>query len=232
MKRTIKAVIPVRGGSKRVVDKNIRPFAGTSLLELKIAQLLQVPELAGICINSDDDRMLEIARKAGVEAVRRDPHYASDSIPMSEVYAHMASSVETDDLLYATVTTPLIGPAKYRKAVDLYFQSAREFDSLHSAVDVKEFLLRDGQPLNYDPNHFPRSQDLPDIVRLVFGFAILPRDVMIRRKSSLGERPQLLKVTQSESVDIDTPHDFEVAEFLYNQQKKAEQERSNGPSQA
>jgi len=64
-----------------------------------------------------------------------------------------------------------------------------------------------------------RVGGLPDIAKPVFGFAILPRNAMIRRKSSLGERPRLLKVTQTESVDMDTLHDFEVVEFLYKKNK-------------
>ena len=48
---TIKALIPVRSGSVRVKNKNIRPFAGTTLLEIKIRQLLRIPELDGVVVN-------------------------------------------------------------------------------------------------------------------------------------------------------------------------------------
>ena len=50
-----KALIPVRSGSVRVENKNIRPFAGSNLLEVKIRQLLSVKELDGIVVNSNSD---------------------------------------------------------------------------------------------------------------------------------------------------------------------------------
>ena len=50
-----KALIAVRSGSKRVENKNIRPFAGSTWLELKIKQLQRIKNLDGIIVNSNDD---------------------------------------------------------------------------------------------------------------------------------------------------------------------------------
>ena len=63
----IKGLVAVRSGSTRVSNKNIRPFAGSNLLKLKLEQLLRIPELDGIVVNSNDDEMLSIAKKMGVE---------------------------------------------------------------------------------------------------------------------------------------------------------------------
>lgn len=73
----VKALVAVRSGSMRVQNKNIRPFAGSSLLEVKLNQLKRIPNLDGIVVNSNDDQMLEIAEKMGCETVKRDPYYAS-----------------------------------------------------------------------------------------------------------------------------------------------------------
>ena len=54
---SIKALIPVRSGSQRVINKNMRPFAGSSLLEIKIRQMLRIPELDGVVVNSNDDEI-------------------------------------------------------------------------------------------------------------------------------------------------------------------------------
>lgn len=54
----IKALVAVRSGSQRVVNKNIRPFAGSTLLEVKLNQLKRIPNLDGIIVNSNDDQML------------------------------------------------------------------------------------------------------------------------------------------------------------------------------
>lgn len=59
----ITAVIPIRSGSQRVKDKNLRPFANTTLMENKINSLLQVPELDSIIVNTNSEEAIEIVKK-------------------------------------------------------------------------------------------------------------------------------------------------------------------------
>ena len=65
--RKITAVIPVRKGSVRVKNKNLKPFANTNLLELKINQLKQVKLVDDIVVSSDCDTMLSIAESHGIK---------------------------------------------------------------------------------------------------------------------------------------------------------------------
>jgi N-acylneuraminate cytidylyltransferase len=59
----ITAVIPIRSGSQRVKDKNLRPFGDTNLMKLKIDNLLQVPEIDEIIVNTNSDEAIEIVNK-------------------------------------------------------------------------------------------------------------------------------------------------------------------------
>ena len=59
----ITAVIPIRTGSQRVKDKNLRPFGDTNLMELKIKTLLQVPELTSIIVNTNSGEAISIVNK-------------------------------------------------------------------------------------------------------------------------------------------------------------------------
>ena len=141
----VKALVAVRSGSVRVKNKNLRPFAGSSLLEVKVKQLMRIPNLDGVVVNSDDDQMLRIAKGLGCETVKRDPHYASNQVSMSEVYAYMAAQMEADVIAYINVTNPLLRDATLIDAIEKYKELAEEgtCDSLNSAHLVKEFL-----PLN------------------------------------------------------------------------------------
>ena len=60
----ITAVVPIRSGSQRVKDKNLRPFAGTNLMELKLRTLLQVPELTSIVVNTNSEEAISIVNKS------------------------------------------------------------------------------------------------------------------------------------------------------------------------
>lgn len=59
----ITVVIPIRSGSQRGKDKNLRPFADTTLMENKINSLLQVPELDSIIVNTNSEEVIEIVNK-------------------------------------------------------------------------------------------------------------------------------------------------------------------------
>lgn len=177
----VKALVAVRSGSVRVKNKNLRPFAGSSLLEVKVKQLMRIPNLDGVVVNSDDDQMLRIAKGLGCETVKRDPHYASNQVSMSEVYAYMAAQMEADVIAYINVTNPLLRDATLIDAIEKYKELAEEgtCDSLNSAHLVKEFLFFENQPINYDLKYQPRSQDLPDIAALNFAVNIISREKMI-----------------------------------------------------
>ena len=108
MSKILKALIPVRSGSKRVANKNIRPFAGSNLLEVKIKQLQRIKELDGIVVNSNDDEMLAIARDLGCEAVKRDEYYAGDNVT-NEMYKNIAENCKSDIIMYTNVTSPDLG---------------------------------------------------------------------------------------------------------------------------
>ena len=219
MKRKIKALVPVRSGSIRVENKNIRPFCGSTLLEVRVKQLMELPFLDGVVVSSNDDEMLKIAGDLGAEIHKRDEYYASNTVSMSEVYENMASEIECDDLMYALVTTPLVTNESFIEAFDLYKNLPDDYDSLTTVEDVKEFLIKDGQPFNYDGNKIPRSQDLPDIVKLTFCISMLPREMMVEKRSCLGKNPYFLRLPQEQSFDIDTPFDFKMAELLYKDVK-------------
>ena len=231
---TIKALVAVRSGSMRVKNKNLRPFAGSSLLEVKLQQLLRIPNLDGVVVNSDDAQMLQIARDMGCEAVKRDPYYASNRVSMSEVYACMAAQMEADVIAYINVTNPLLGDETIIEAIEKYRELAAEgtYDSLNSAHLVKEFLFFENQPINYDLKHQPRSQDLPDIAALNFAVNIISREKMISGKNVVGQRPYIYLIDEVEGTDIDNPIDFDFAEFVYRRQREGNAGYSRQKSQS
>ena len=213
----VKALVAVRSGSMRVQNKNIRPFAGSSLLEIKLNQLKRIPNLDGIVVNSNDDQMLEIAEKMGCETVKRDPYYASNEVSMSDVYENMAQQMDTDIIAYINVTNPLLKDETIIAAIDKYKElaAAGQYDSLNSAHLIKEFMFVDNKPINYDLKHQPRSQDLPDIAALNFAVSIISKEKMIENKNVVGEKPYIYIIDEVEATDIDNQIDFDFAEFMY-----------------
>jgi CMP-N-acetylneuraminic acid synthetase len=220
----IKALVAVRSGSQRVLNKNIRPFAGSSLLEIKLKQLSHITKLDGIIVNSNDDDMLNLAKKYNCETVKRDEYYASNAVSMSDVYQNMAENCNTDIIVYANCTNPLLYDETLAEAIDFFWSINKEYDSVNSAHLIKEFLFKDNKPINYDLKHQPRSQDLPNIYALNFAFNILARDKMIACKNVVGDVPYVYGIDEVEATDIDNDIDFEFAEFLYRERIRQGQE--------
>ena len=212
---SIKALVAVRSGSQRVQNKNIRPFAGSSLLEVKLHQLKRIPNLDGIIVNSNDDSMLQIADSLGCETVKRDEFYASNSVSMSDVYQNMAENCDCDTIAYINVTNPLLKDETIIEAINKFYDVKHIYDSLNSAHLIKEFMFSDNLPINYDLRHQPRSQDLPDIYALNFAINILDRKTMIECKNVVGYKPLIYNINEIEATDIDNPIDFDFAEFVF-----------------
>lgn len=216
----IKALVAVRSGSVRVKNKNLRPFAGSSLLEIKLNQLKQISNLDGVVVNSNDDEMLKIALNMGCEVVKRDELYASNSISMSDVYKNMAQNFNADVVAYINVTNPLLKNETIVKAIEEYKKNVDKYDSLNSAHLIKEFLFKDNMPINYDLRNQPRSQDLPNIAALNFAINIISKEKMIECRNVVGLTPNIYIIDEIEATDIDNQIDFDFAEYVYNSEYK------------
>lgn len=212
---SVKGMIMVRSGSTRVQNKNIRPFAGTTLLEIKIEQLKRIKELDGVVVNSNDDEMLRIARAHGVEVIKRDPYYASNTVSVNEVYKNLAENCDADYILHCTVTNPLLEDETVSKVIRTFFENEDKYDSVNTATLIKDFLWQDGKPINYDVAKMPRSQDLPDIMALNFAANMISRKNMIECMNIISKRPYLMSIDDVEAIDIDYEIDFQTAEFFY-----------------
>ena len=210
--KKITAVIPVRQGSQRVKNKNFKRFAGKSLLEHKIDMVKKLP-VDRIIVNTDSEYAISLAIKHGVEYHRRDPYYASSECTNSEHHEYLAKITPGEHILVAQVTAPLILESTYIEALDIY--NNVDCDSLMSVKPIKEFLWHNDKPINYKLDYAPNSQDLPDYFAPTFGLIICNKEILLRDKNLICGKSYFYELNTVEAVDIDTPLDFEFAEYLY-----------------
>lgn len=217
----ITAVIPVRKGSQRVKDKNLRPFAGTTLLENKIKMLLQVPEIDSIVVNTNSEAAIELVEieygNTKVTYHRRDDYYASSQCSGSDFFKHLGEVTDTDIFIYTPCTSPFVKPQTVSACIKKFIDNlnTNDYDCVSTVSSVKEFLWLDGKAINYDPLNAPNSQNLPNVVALNFGTTVIKRDDLIKNHNIIGKKPDFVITSDIEAVDIDTPLDFYIAEQLY-----------------
>ena len=210
--KKITAVIPVRKGSQRVRNKNIKKFSDSNLLKIKIEQLKKIKSIDRIVVSSDCKDMLKIASDSGVETHVREKYYASSTATNSEFFHNLALSINSEHLMYSPVTCPLISRETYLECIEKYQQS----ENVVTVAPVKHHLWLDGKPLNYNIEESPNSQDLPDIYQITYGVCIISRENMIKFKNIVTSNPTFKVLNEIESLDIDTEFDFLLAEMIYN----------------
>ena len=214
-KSSITAVIPVRKGSQRVKNKNLRVFNKKNLLIYKIEKLKRIKHINKIIVNTDSEEAISIAKDLNVEFWKRDKYFASSECSNSEFWSYIAQITKSDYIMFTNCTSPLVKIETYNKILEKFNKIKNKNDSLNTVTEEKNFLYLDNKALNFNPKEAPNSQNLPNVVKLNFAINILSTKLMHQKKSVIGNRPYFFKLDQVEGFDIDTPLDFEFAEYLH-----------------
>ncbi|MCM1498998.1 MAG: acylneuraminate cytidylyltransferase family protein [Clostridium sp.] len=207
------AVVPVRGGSRRLKNKNILPFAGSNILIHKIRQLQQVAEIDDIIVTSDSDVMLEMAASQGVKTHKRAPEYCDEKTKsFGEVVEYVCREMPGDHVAWVLATAPLLSPKDYRECIDIYYDAlSNGYDSLISLEEFHRYLLDENGPINFEMGvkHVP-SQELKPFY-FIGGLTIAPRDKMMEWKYIYGKNPVRYIMNKRAGIDIDDELDYACA---------------------
>jgi len=215
MSKNLVAVIPIRENSQRVKKKNLRLFNKKNLLIHKIEKLKKIKYIDEIVVNTDSEEAIKIAKDCKIGFWKRDKYFASSSCTNSEFWGHIADSTNSKYIMFTNCTSPLVKIETYNKILKKFEEIKDVNDSLNTVTSEKQFLYLDNKALNFDPKKAPNSQNLPNIVKLNFAVNILPKKIMSKKKSLIGDNPYFFDLDQIEGFDIDTMLDFEFAEYLH-----------------
>lgn len=217
MNKTISAIVPVKGSSSRLPNKNILPFGDSNLLQHKIEQLKQVKGLHEIIVSSDSDEMLAIGEKCGVKAIKRPTQYADESVPFGMFLGYVCDIIDGDHLMWACATSPCVEPYLYEKAIKVYFEKLQEgYDSLITCAPYQTYLMDENGPLNFKMGlEHKNSEQLPMLYHFTNGIDLAPKDKVKEWHYNYGPKAYRLLVNKREAADIDDVYDYEMAKILY-----------------
>ena len=219
------AIIPARGGSKRIPRKNIRDFAGRPMIGYAVGAAREAGVFDRIVVSTDDDEIAAIAKEQGAEVpFMRPPELANDlagTVPVIQHAMHVLAlagpAARQVCCIYPGV--PLLRATVLREALDLLQTAGCDFvfPVLEFPSPVQRALARaaDGSTRSMFPEHAQtRTQDLPpayhDAGQFYWGTAEAWQS---GRSPHLGARTLVLPSWAA--VDIDTPDDWARAEALY-----------------
>jgi CMP-N,N'-diacetyllegionaminic acid synthase len=225
----ILALIPARGGSRRVPGKNIRKLGNKPLINWTIESALNTPELSDIVVSTDNPQIAEIARSAGATVPWLRPlKLATDESKSVDVAIHALDwfekeNGEVDGILLLQPTSPFRTYITIQKAIRLFENhkgssiigvSPVQNHHLYTLEKHGEYLVK------YQQQRFlsKKSQDKSRIFA-VNGAIYLVSPQELRSSNSFIGSCLLPVIVESpiEALDIDTEEDFKIAEIFLSQ---------------
>jgi N-acylneuraminate cytidylyltransferase len=209
------ALVPLRGGSKSIPDKNIKPIAGKPLCAWTLEAATACGLFDRVIASTDSSRIAEVVRglDLGVEILKRPVELATDTASTEAVMLHLAEQVDFDVLVTLQATSPLTSAEDLLKAWEIFVTTG--CDSLLTAVRVKRFIWsHDAVPLNYDPLHRPRRQDFVGTLMENGAFYFTRRSLLEQTGCRLGGKTGIYEMPPETAVEIDEPEDWSAVEQL------------------
>lgn len=217
------ALLPMKGHSERVPDKNMKLFCGVPLYHAILKTLQQSKYIRLIAIDTDSKRIREDALKKfnNVTIIDRPEELCGDFVSMNRIIEYDLSKLPGEHFLQTHSTNPLLTVETLDHAIETYFNNRMVNDSLFSVTEWQtRFYWQNGDPVNHNPEELIRTQDLPPIFEENSNFYIFSkRSFQEAHSRRIGTKPKMFVTDRLESIDIDEKIDFEMAEFLYSRKK-------------
>ncbi|MGQ3679144.1 MAG: acylneuraminate cytidylyltransferase family protein [Tenacibaculum sp.] len=215
------SIIPARGGSKGLPGKNIIDLAGKPLIAWTIEASLKSKYITKTVVSSEDDNILDIAKKNGSEILKRPKELALDTTPSEPVIEHVLNSIEDINkynyLLLLQPTSPLRDAADIDSAIEKLKEKAATALISTKTIDNKILKAFKNNKKGYlegvSNNDYPfmRRQDLPIVYMPNGAIYIVKVEDFLKSKQLFTDKTISFEMSEEKSLDIDTMEDLDRA---------------------
>ena len=221
------AIIPARGGSKRISKKNIKDFLGKPIIAYSIEVALKSNLFDEVIVSTDNNEIAEIAKKYGAKVpfIRSDKNsddFATTYDVIEEVldwYSNNNINIETACCIYATapfITNDLLVKAEKKltfNKFDTVFPVTRFGFPIQRAIKMSD---ENGKMDLFQPKHLnSRSQDLEPAFQDAGQFYFFKPDAILEKKKVWTDNSGIIEIDELLAQDIDTETDWKLAELKY-----------------
>ena len=219
--KKVVAFIPVRGGSKSIHMKNIKPLAGRPLVHWTILAALGCPGIDKLYVCTDapaiDAACEEFKANPRFAVVGRSPEVSTDEASTESVVLEFLGTHEDfDTLILIQATSPLLRTMDLETGLKRFAEP--EVDSVLSLVRQKRFVWKEHDglvtPANYDYRKRPRRQEFDGILTENGAFYIISRENFLRDHCRLTGNIGFVEMDEASYYDIDEPSDFQIVDGL------------------
>jgi CMP-N,N'-diacetyllegionaminic acid synthase len=216
----ISCIIPARGGSKGLPNKNILNFNGKPLISYSIKQSLNSRFINDVWVSSDSDEILEISKKYGANTIKRPYEISTDMSSSESAILHSIedSLGDSDIIVFLQATSPLRDTKDIDNCIETLLKN--NYDSLFSSCILEDFLFweKDEENFNsknYDYKNRKRRQDhKPDYLENG-SIYVFKKDKFLIEKNRLFGKIGVSLMEIWKMFEIDDLSGFELCELIY-----------------
>lgn len=222
------AIIPARGGSKRLPGKNVKLLANKPLIAWTIKAALESNVFDHVFVSTDSDEIAKVAKTFGAEVpFLRPVEIATDTATTNDVVTHLVEWFEKEYIKEVTTVAILqpTSPLRNAQHIQEAFQVMKDKQAkavvsvceLEHPIQFCNTLGLDGSMDGFiDPQNMKRTQDLEPYYRLNGAIYFLCREYVDRLSKLYSQGTYSYIMSSSSSIDIDTEDDFNLSKYYIN----------------
>jgi len=211
----VAATIPIKSNSTRVKNKNFRLLGDKPLYEYIIDHCIQAECFDDIYVDTDSQDIKDYCIQNKIKWIERKPELTLDTANGNDVFHYDVDFIGHYDFyfqLYATA--PFLKPETINACVDKLTHTTK-YDSILTATEEYGWFWHKDQPINYQPNILPRSQDATPVIKETTGLYGISKRSYDRYRCRVGATPYFYIIRdRKECIDLDTQEDFDIAASL------------------
>ena len=223
------AIIPARGGSKGIKNKNLQKINGTSLIGRAVRVANQSREIDEVFVSTDSIEIAEEAKRFGASVIQRPAELSTDDASSESALSHALGFAELADIIvFIQCTSPFLVAEDLDLAIFLI--KSKKYDSVFAAVEDHGFRWQSDpeslKPVGHEIGHRPRRQDLPTMYLETGAFYVFGRTTFIESGSRFHGRIGHVLQEKFFSLDIDSEEDLQAARSIssYFKEPKLDQD--------
>ena len=218
-KKNIIAIIPARGGSKGIPNKNIIDCMGKPLIAHSIEYAKESDLVTSIYVSTDDAKIAEVARQYGAKIIDRPDSISGDTATTESAIEHVLNNIPKPDIvILLQATSPLRPKGSLNKSLEKMI--SEKYDSLLSLSPTHRFSWKingDEAIPKYDFKNRPRRQDISESEQAYIengSIYIFTYENFIKHNNRLGGKIGYVVFEEEFSFEIDTPTDLIVIDSI------------------
>ena len=218
------AIIPARGGSKRIPRKNVLEVGGKALIVHTVNQAQNSDHINRVVVSTDDEEIAAVSQCAGAEVLMRPAALSNGTATSESALIHALDELSDthhyvpDELVFLQCTSPLRKPTDIDNAIDRF--RILQLDSLFSVSRFRKYVWKlDGQipqSVNFDYQAERwREQDFPEQYEENGSIYVMRPWVLRSYNYRFGGRMGLYEMDSWGALQVDTPEDFALCEAAF-----------------